>query len=223
MVRLALYDVSTQEIRYLTDWTNMLDIGGWSSNNREVAFVSDLNGNYDLYTVDVEIDEARQLTNDPAIEFAVNWLPDQNTILFGTFADDRIPEMAPFGVDMLYLIDTEDLSLSLLDDSYYENISIDPNGRRIVYSRAFNMARICTFDLESQQENCDLLGEWENRFALIEGVAWSADGTMLAFGAVEPGELCQKAYVVDLNTHEVSPVGAEGCDAGGLHWSPTSP
>ncbi|MCZ7672014.1 MAG: hypothetical protein M5U34_35260 [Chloroflexi bacterium] len=53
---------------------------GWSVDGQTIAYVADVEGQYDLFTINSETLEQQQLTDDPDIETMVLWSPYFTTI-----------------------------------------------------------------------------------------------------------------------------------------------
>lgn len=54
----------------------------WSPDGARLAFISDRDGDWDLYTMDADGGNVEQLTNDVAFDTSPIWSPDGATILF---------------------------------------------------------------------------------------------------------------------------------------------
>jgi Tol biopolymer transport system component len=59
----------------------------WSPDGARLAFISDRDGDWDLYTMDPDGGDVEQLTNDAAFDTAPIWSPDGATIMFQSRAD----------------------------------------------------------------------------------------------------------------------------------------
>lgn len=218
--RLALYNIHTQQTTYLTDPARILWVAGWSLDGRKIAYVSDIGGHYDLYTLEIPSLNVRQLTNDITIEYEAHWSPTADLILFGTLTGDHPPEITPFGVDQLYLIDASGVDLVPVteDVAVYFMPRWSPDGRRIV-----SASQLCILDLEHNEEDCLAANQPDYYFSTIELPDWSADGSMLGFRAALQDDLCQKVYIIDIKSREVTAVGEEGCNTSPVYWSRSAP
>ena len=54
----------------------------WSPDGSQIAFVSNRNGNWDIYTMDADGDNRNRLTTDPAYDGEPAWSPDGLKIVF---------------------------------------------------------------------------------------------------------------------------------------------
>ena len=81
-------DVSSGQIRQLTDGTHYEHSIDWSPDGREIAFVSnrepneDQFFNYDLFTLNVATGAMRRLTATENAEYQPRWSPDGKTIVY---------------------------------------------------------------------------------------------------------------------------------------------
>jgi len=81
-------DISSGQIRQLTDGTHYEHSIDWSPDGREIAFVSnrepneDQFFNYDLFTLNVATGSIRRLTATENAEYQPHWSPDGKTIVY---------------------------------------------------------------------------------------------------------------------------------------------
>ena len=96
----------------------------WSPDGNRIAFSSNHEGRYNIYTIDVNSSQIRQVTNGTKDEGVIGWSPDGSRIAFKAFginAQDRTRGWSPdgihttFGSDLIYTIDA--------DGSYLHKVS----------------------------------------------------------------------------------------------------
>jgi dipeptidyl aminopeptidase/acylaminoacyl peptidase len=87
-LHIFLADVSSGQIRQLTDGTHYEHSVDWSPDGREIAFASnrepneDQFFNYDLFTLNVATSAIRRLTASENAEYQPRWSPDGKTIVY---------------------------------------------------------------------------------------------------------------------------------------------
>jgi TolB protein len=228
-IQIVLYDFEEQENRVITEiareGARLFYLAGWSPDGRKVAYVSGINGQIDLFVLEVESLAIRQLTNTPDIETIAIWSTTENRLLFGTKDDSEYAfETYPPGAWTLYFIDASGANLISLFSSYYSSAAWSPNGEKIAYSKR---GQICILDIETLSEVCPLedMPPYNGYSAdTYEPPAWSADGNWLAFRATgHKEELCFLAYVLELDTNTVMPLDLDMGNAGPLYWSRAVP
>jgi Tol biopolymer transport system component len=228
--QIVLYDFEAQENMILSeisrDQASFFYLVGWSPDNRKIAFVSEVNGQIDLFVLDVENLAVQQLTNTPDIETIAIWSTTENRLFFGTKPDSEYAfETWPYEAKTLYLIDSSGANLTRLGDSYYVlSATWSPNGGEVAYS---DDGQICILDTETLSEICPLedTPPYNGYFAASgDPPAWSADGKWLAFRATGYKEvLSYLAYVLELDTNTIMPVDIDIGNAGPLYWSRAVP
>ena len=57
-------------------------IAAWSPDGRKIAFISDRDGNGEIYVMNADGSRQRRLTLDPASDYAASWSPDGRKIVF---------------------------------------------------------------------------------------------------------------------------------------------
>jgi len=109
----------------------------WSPDGKNIAYISDASGEYNLYIVDqLGKKEAVQLTNyKTGYRHTLKWSPDSKKI---AFTDQTLT---------LYILDVDSKSITTVDKAYYENIDVSldvkpiydfnwsPDSRFIAYSK----------------------------------------------------------------------------------------
>lgn len=80
--RLAVMDYDGENIRYLTDGSDIVLSPRFSPNNREVIYTSYATGQPEIYIIDVETGARRKLRALPSMTFSPRFSPDGGHILF---------------------------------------------------------------------------------------------------------------------------------------------
>ncbi|NES97704.1 MAG: hypothetical protein F6K32_21340 [Desertifilum sp. SIO1I2] len=156
----------------------------WSPNSRQIAFWMGQYPRQQLYTINAEGSQLRQLTQDPTQELynvAINWSPDSQKIAYTRIQ----PGMTSNQNQAIYAVDIHSgVSTQLTHKlDFYDLVKWSPNGKQLAFVRGeFNRQSIHTLTLANLQER-----HLAPRLPLI-GVAevvWSADSQQLAFNFSE--------------------------------------
>ena len=144
----------------------------------QIAF---LNGN-DIWIMNVDGSDPRQLTTDGAAKFNLEWLPDGKTLLY-------ISGMTLKTVDIETL--REENITSFLSSQYFESFHVSPDGKQAAISLDRELF-VVPFDLESARnirKHNDLLALkgclYYTKFA-VKDALWSDDGMKLALKILVP-------------------------------------
>lgn len=99
--------------------------------NGKLVFVSDRDGNRNLYTIFTNGSGLKQLTDDPAADYAPRWSPDGKQIVFVSRRD---------GNAEIYLMDADGENLTRLTEHPAEDLSPDwsPDGQQIIFASKRN-------------------------------------------------------------------------------------
>ncbi len=170
----------------------------WSPDGTQVAFESDVGGNWEIYRINANHTGITPLTENNAVDGAPSWgnLPGPGwRIAFHSNRDNEI-----FNI---YLVDSSDSERvqRLTDDPASDRYpAISPDGRRLAFAsnRGGDSARIFVADLIIENDRVSLA----NITSLTDGLEgesrkpdWSPDGTRLAFENIRNGQ--SAIYVVN--------------------------
>lgn len=229
-IYLMLYDFDTQESQQLVSipiTTSNFGITGWSPDSRKIAYVAEIDGQYDLFTYDIETMTIQQLTDDSEAEVHTAWSPIENKILLATTSDNFNHQSSPYSAERLYLLDETGNKQFLAEFENTYHIVWSPSGEQaaIAYS-----GQICILTLDTLSQTCpleELLPADEFGLAFYDPPAWSPDGQWLAFqDGIHPLLVetpCKKYYLFNLITNELVLLDIESCLQSQIQWSPVVP
>ena len=103
----------------------------WSPDGRQIAFVSDRDGNREIYTMDADGSGPVNLTQDPGDDTQPSWSPDGGRIAF--VSQRNLDALAPTEI---YVMNADGTNQLLLTRNEAEDAqpSWSPNGQKIVFS-----------------------------------------------------------------------------------------
>lgn len=120
----------------------------WSPSGNKVAFISNEDGDDDIYLLDLEDGSKTQLTNNPLNDWYPQWSPDGSSILF-TYGDWETD------VWELRTINTDGSNeQTLITETDSGNASWHPDGNQIAFaSSKTGPGQVYTFDIATGTEN----------------------------------------------------------------------
>lgn len=160
----------------------------WSPDGKRIAFSSDREGNYEIYTMAADGSDVRRLTNDPASDGWPVWTPDGRTIIFSSnrTGDEEIFSMDIDGGNLRQLTDRP--------DTFDVFPSISPDGRQIAFSSqipGIEQGAIWIMDINGSN-----LRRVTNAAALDNIPDWCPDGKQIVFMSNRDGNPNGNVYIM---------------------------
>jgi TolB protein len=149
----------------------------WSADGEQVVFVassgeSEREFNGDIFVMDADGSNRRQITDTRAYESSPSFFPDGETVAFARYSERN-------GADV-FAVKLDGSGLTKLTDDpgfYEESVAVSPNGQKIAFTRYNRSSEIFVMNADgSDPENLTRTGRVDEF-----GSDWSPDGGTLAF------------------------------------------
>ena len=176
----------------------------WSPDGKRIAFRSDRDGhfnmpgglpNYEIYVMDADGGNPKNLTNDPNDDSFPSWSPDGKRIVFSSDRD---------GNREIYVMDADGNNQQrLTENDFYDSFpSWSPDGKRIVFVSERDGHFIGEFGLSYEIYVMDADGKNTRRLTNNRksewAPSWSPDGKWIVFSADRKADdVNYEIYVMD--------------------------
>ncbi len=179
----------------------------WSPDGARVTFTSDRDGTYNLYVMDADGNNVRQLTHEkpPAVCYMPSWSRDTNQIVFGLDRSGRglMAGVSPDGSNFKILGDGRDPCIS-------------PDGKTIAFTERVNRG-YCVFAMDVDGKNVRQLTTHEDEIGAVLPT-WSPDGTKILY-ADQVGDALE-VFVCDADGKNIKQLSRLGKISASAAWSP---
>ena len=220
-------EVDGNNQRRLTNNPNLDRSPSWSPDGKRIAFMSDRDGhfnipgglpNYEIYVMDADGGNQRNITNDPNSDSSPSWSPDAKRIVF---VSDRE------GNYEIYVMDADGNNQQRLTDNdfYDRHPSWAPDGKRIAFVSDRDGHFIGEFGLTSEIYVMDADGGNEQRLTnnrkRDSSPSWSPDGKWIVFAADRKGDDVNfEIYVMDADGGNLQRLTNNRVNDRSPSWSP---
>ena len=160
-----------------------------------IAFVSERDGNPEIYVMDADGANQRRLTNNPHDDWSPSWSPDGKRIVFFSDRDGHVHAKHGWFTFEIYVIDADgrnpqNLTNNVGDD---RSPSWSPDGKQITFvSERDGNREIYVIDADGR--NPQRLTENPNE---DDFPSWSPDGKQIVFSSARAGQFDYEIYVID--------------------------
>jgi len=175
----------------------VLDYASWSPDGTKITFVSNKEGNEEIYTTNIDGSDIKRLTNNPKRDLYPNWSPDGQEILFVSNKRTKYPQYTGDGI---WIMNADGTNQKELNTPYpygqHDFASWSPDGKKIIYSvqGSNDGCSICIINPDgtgpSVLVNRSSLGGRDGYFP-----HWSPDGSRVIFETTINGN--KEIYVVN--------------------------
>ncbi len=161
----------------------------WSPDGTQIAFVSDQDGNSEIYILNIDSSDLVRLTNNDAQDRSPQWSPDGSQIVFQSDRGGNLDiyTMKIDGSDPIPLTD---------DPAIDRHPSWSPDGNQIVFiSRRDGNLEIYTMNADGSNETRLTQTNTSENYPF-----WSPDGSQFLYYSVEEESNNFDIYVLDVNS-----------------------
>ena len=191
----------------------------------QIAFVSQRDGNFEIYIMDADGGNQRRLTNNRDRDFRPSWSPDGKRIAFVSDRDGHVHVIRGGSTYEIYVMDADGSNqLNLTNNPHNDRSpSWSPDGRRIVFQSDRDNDRDHNIEIYVMDADGSNPQRLTNNPTEDEDPAWSPDGRRIVFSARREGHVENKFGI----THEIYVMNADGGNEQRLtenrnnDWSPS--
>ncbi|MGH7603175.1 MAG: hypothetical protein ACRENK_04160 [Gemmatimonadaceae bacterium] len=191
-----IIDVASTSVKRRVDLPSVDAIWSptWSPDDRQIAFSGTHGGITDLYVVDTDGKNLRQLTNDQYGDLQPAWSPDGSRIAFAT---DRGPEtdlsVLKFSTWRIAVLDLKTSAIEILPNQGGLNLNPawSPDGRQLAFvSDRTGIPNIFLFDFTDRQhyQLTNVLGGVSAITEYSPAISWARKADKIAYTNFEKGD-----------------------------------
>ena len=173
----------------------------------QIAFVSQRDGNPEIYVMDVDGKNQRRLTNHPDNDLSPSWSPDGKRIVFFSNRDGHVHVIHGLPAYEIYVMDADGGNPQNLTNNPFDdrNPSWAPDGKRIVFQSnrdKDNPQNYEIYVMDADGGNQQNLTENPNE---DQYPSWSPDGKRIVFSSAREGHfigefgITDEIYVMDVD------------------------
>jgi TolB protein len=147
----------------------------------QIAFETNVNGNWDIYLLDVRTALVRNLTNNPADDLSPSWSPNGREIIF--YSDRNGDHSAE-----LHIMNMDTLKLRLFTEERgdYRRAVWSPDGHEVAYTIGYGQLQLANTD-----------GTLRRPLGYGFSPTWSPDGRWILYYADSLDSLNAEIYALD--------------------------
>ncbi len=201
-------DIEAREVITLTEKAYQDAWPSWSPDGAKILFVSDRQGNRDVWVMDANGRHAVNLTRNPADDWTPAWSPDGKSVAFSSYRDENWD---------IYRMNADGSRQTRLTEDPAEDVapSWSPDGTRIVFASR----RDGNWELYIMNADGSAQTRLTNHEATDTAPAWSPRGDWIAFESYRDGNM--EIYLVAPDGSQLINLTKDAsADDRGPAWSP---
>ncbi|WP_299113904.1 DPP IV N-terminal domain-containing protein [uncultured Winogradskyella sp.] len=148
---IGVFDLNAETNKLLISNPSYNGRPDWSPDGKSFSFISDREGNNELYVYHIDTKSTHRLTNSEKSEKYTSWMPDSKTIVYTYhYSDERDNERNDiFSVN----INTKNINQITSDINFYQEIDVSPDGKKIVFHAKRNgKHHLYTINIDGKNE-----------------------------------------------------------------------
>ena len=170
-----------------------------------IVFVSQRDENAEIYVMDADGDNLRNLTNHPKSDYSPSWSPDGKRIAFVSNRDGHVHAKHGWSTSEIYAMDADGSNPRNLTNSPFHDSrpSWSPDGKQIAFQSNRDWADPHNIEIYVMDANGGNPQNLTNNLTEDRYPSWSPDGKRIVFSAVRDGHfkgesgLTSEIYVMD--------------------------
>jgi len=151
-----------------------------------IAFVSNRDGDLEIYAMDPDGSNPVNLSNDPGIDLDPSWSPDSTKVAFTSYRDGNYE---------VYVMDADGSNQVNVSD--HPSTDLDPTWSPDGASIAFATFRDGNYEIYTMSADGSSQSRVTFNFVRDSDPSWSPDGTRIAFTLDQTGAGTGDLYVID--------------------------
>lgn len=213
---IRLLDLSTGKATNLTPVSSDNGYPSWSPDGRKLAFVSNRDGHWQIYSMDRDGTSQRNLSNNSFDDGYIDWSPDGTCIVFASTRD---------GNREIYLMSADGLHQRRLTNNLAEDVHpvFSPDGKRIAFASERSDIPGRTSNRQIYLMNTD--GSHVVQLTFTTGYndypAWAPDGSQIAIASDRDSHASNRLQLYSMKPDGTSIMRLTSGDADNRHpaWS----
>jgi TolB protein len=210
------YDLLSKELRRLTNHGATDYHASWTKDGKQMAFYSKRNGNADIYLMQSNGENLRQISNHPGDEMLPEISPDQTKIVFVSDRDTASRN--------IFLMNSDGSGVEQLtqNSDYEESPSWSPDGSSILFTRQIREKGDTSYAANGEIFKMDLSTKAVSRLTYKKGydsgAKYAPDGNRIAFYGSEDD--LYNIYLMDANGKNIINLTNDTTECYSPVWSP---